>query len=109
MAGGWSKFVDLSLTDEEKLDAVMPMPMAAPEYPFGLRICLCGPELDKLDIDEMPDVGDYIDLRAFARVTSVSDSGNGQRRVELQIEKLAAENEMDEDMGDIDNETEEYG
>ena len=99
MAGNWSRFVDLALTDEEKIDAVMPIKTNVPEYPFGTRICLCGPELDKLDIDEMPDVGDYVDLRAFARVTAVSDSGNGQRRVELQIEKLAVEDEDDEDMG----------
>ena len=95
---GWSKFVDMSLSDDEKLDTVMPIPAEMPEYPYGLRICLCGPELDKLDLDEMPDVGDVIDLRAFARVMSVSDSGNGNRRVELQIEQLACEDENDEDM-----------
>ena len=99
----WTKFVDMGLSDEEKLDAVMPIPATSPEYPYGLRICLCGPELDKLESeggldDEMPDVGDYIDIRAFARVTSVSDSGNGNRRIELQIERLALENENDEDM-----------
>ena len=95
---GWSKFIDLGMTDDEKLDSIMPMPAEVPEYPYGCRICLCGPELEKLDVDEMPDVGDYVDLRAFARVTSVSDSGNGNRRVELQIEKLAIEDENDEDM-----------
>ena len=94
----WSKLVDLALTDEEKLDSVMPMPMAMPEYPCGTKICLTGPELDKLDLEEMPDVGDYIDMRIFATVTAVSDSGNGNRRVELQIEKIAVENENDEDM-----------
>lgn len=93
----WSKFIDLAMTDEEKIDAVMPIPTEKPEYPYGMRICLCGPELEKLDIDEMPEVGDYIDLRAFATVTSVSDNGGGNRRVELQIEKLALENEGDEE------------
>jgi hypothetical protein len=76
--------VNLALTDEEKIDAVMPMKMDAPEYPCGLRISFCDPELEKMDIDEMPDVGDLIDLRIFAEVTSIS-SGPMGRRIELQI------------------------
>lgn len=96
----WTKYIDLGMTDEEKLDSAMPVPVEMPEYPYGCRICLCGPELSKLDIEEMPDVGDYIDIRAFARVTSVSDSGGGNRRIELQIEKLAFEDEDTEERPD---------
>lgn len=92
------RVVDLGLTDEEKLDAVMPLPMAMPEYPAGCRICFCDAELDKLDIEEMPDVGDIIDLRAFWRVTSVS-AGLSGRRLELQMEQIIDfEDENTEDM-----------
>ena len=97
---GWSKLTDMEMDDESQLDAVMPIPMAKkPRYPYGLQICLCGDELDKLGLG-MPDVGDMIDLRAFATVTSVSSSSSehgDNRRVELQIEKLAVESEMNED------------
>ena len=79
--------VDLALTDEEKLDSAMPIPTPMPEYPFGCRICLCDAELDKLDIEEMPDVGDIIDMRVFARVTSISAGMQG-RRIELQIVQI---------------------
>lgn len=96
--GGWSKFVSMELSDEEKLDTLMPIPASLPEYPCGLRICLCDPELDKLGLDdEMPEIGDVIDLRAFASVTSVSNGPSG-RRIELQITQLAVEDENDEDM-----------
>ena len=94
------RVVDLGLTDEEKLDAVMPMPTAMPpNIPMAAGFASAAPELDKLDIEEMPDVGDIIDLRAFARVTCVSDSGGGNRRVELQIEQVFDfEDENTEDM-----------
>ena len=95
----WSKLVDLEMDDEASMDAIMPMPMAnKPRYAYGLRICLCEDELKKLDLD-LPSVGDVIDLRAFAEVTAVSDGECG-RRVELQIQKMAVENEMAEDEKD---------
>lgn len=91
----WGKMVDLELDDEDKLDAFMPIPMPdKPRYPYGLRICLCKDELEKLGLD-LPDVGDVVDLRAFGEVTSVSD-GEGGRRVEIQIQRLSIENEMTE-------------
>ncbi len=96
----WSKLVDLELDDDDKLDMVMPMPMDRPDYPCGLRICLTENELEKLNLDDDCDVGDVIDLRAFAVVTSISknDGAGGQScRIELQIQKLAVENEMTEE------------
>ena len=91
----WSKLADMEYDDEASMDAIMPIPMPdKPRYPYGLKICLCEGELKKLDLD-LPNVGDVIDLRAFAEVTSVSD-GEGGRRVELQIQKIAVENEMTE-------------
>ncbi len=90
----------MEMDDEDKMDSVMPISMPSkPDYPYGLRICLTHNELAKLGL-ELPDVGDLIDLRAFATVTSVSSSsgeGGDCCRVELQIEKLAVENELTEE------------
>ncbi len=97
----WTRLVSMELTDEEKYDSVMPMPMDTPDYPPGLRICLTERELSKLDLPDNCEIGDLIDMRCFARVTSVSksDGPDGARcRVELSIESLALENEMTEDM-----------
>ena len=95
----WSKLADMELDDESSMDTIMPLPMSEkPRYPYGLRICLSEDELKKLDLD-LPSVGDVIDLRAFAEVTYVSDGECG-RRVELQIQKIAVENEMTEDEKD---------
>ena len=93
------QLVDMEMDDEDQLDAMTPIPVKAKaQYPYGLRICLCHTELEKLGLP-VPDVGDYIDLRAFATVTSVScnDGEYGATcRVELQIEKLSVENETTE-------------
>ena len=91
----WSNLVDMELDDEDQLDMPMPIPMDRPRYPCGLRICLGDAELKKLGLDADCNVGDMIDLRAFASVTCVH-SEDGSSRVELQIEKIALENEMTE-------------
>lgn len=99
---GWTALADMELDDEDKLDAIRPIPIAeTPKYPYGLRISLTHRELEKLGLDADCDIGDVIDLRAFAVVTSVS-KGEGEyegkyARVELQIQKLAVENETTED------------
>lgn len=95
----WSRLVDMELDDESKLDACCPMPCPKPDYPYGLKISLTHKELEKLGLDADCDVGDMLDIRCFATVTSVSKSedGDGQRcSVELQIEKMAVEDEMNE-------------
>ena len=98
----WSSLVDMELSDEEKLDAVLPMPMDKPDYPCGLRICLTEQELEKLGLDDSCDIGDMIDLRCFAVVTSCSKTDVGCCRIELQITHMACENEMTEDEEDDD-------
>lgn len=91
----------MELDDEDKLDSSGPIPMPSkPDYPYGLRISLTHRELEKLGLEADCEVGDMIDIRCFATVTSVSKSedGDGQRCcVELQIEKMAVENEMEEE------------
>jgi hypothetical protein len=93
----WSKMVDLELDDEDKLDAAMPVAMPSkPDYPYGLRICLCKPEMTKLDLDPSDcKIGDVIDLRCFGEITSIDAN-----RVEIQIQKMSVENEMTEETGD---------
>jgi len=93
----WSQMVDLELDDEDKLDALQPIAMPSkPDYPYGTRICLTGPELKKLKLDPADcKIGDVIDLRCFGEVTSIDAN-----RVEIQIQKMAVENEMDEQPGE---------
>ena len=102
----WSKLTSMELSDEEKLDDIcLPcgpdMKPKGPDYPWGLRISLTEKELEKLELDAKDaEIGDLIDLRAFAVVTCISqDERDGKKccRVELQIQKLAIESEMNED------------
>jgi hypothetical protein len=83
----------MELDDESKLDAPMPIEMASkPDYPYGLRICLCNSEIEKLGIDPTDaTVGGTFMMQAIARVTSVScDDRGGEKcyRIEAQIEEL---------------------
>ena len=101
----WSNMVSLELDDEDIADTVTPYVKDkdnAPAYPWGLRICLTDKELEKLKLDKPENIGDVIDIRAFATVTSISCNKNADGtdccRVELQIEKMAVESEMQEDM-----------
>ncbi len=93
------------MTEEEQADyGPVPSEDRGPQYPYGLRICLCDAELDKLGLKADCDVGDLVDMRCFATVTSVSKSqradGTGCCRVELQIERMSVENEMTESEDD---------
>jgi len=92
----WTPFVDMELDDEAQLDALLPMPMPEkPRYPPGLRICLMNDQLKALKLEDDCDVGDTIDLRAFAEVMGVFKDGDNTR-IELQIQKIALEDENQE-------------
>lgn len=96
----FGKLIDLELDDEDKMDALAPFPVDKPDYPYGLRICLTHVELVKLGFTASEfKAGDYLDMRCFGTVTCVtsSDGDNGESaRVEIQIEKFATENELEE-------------
>ncbi len=99
---GFTKLVDMELEDEDKYDAVQPIPMPSkPDYPYGLRICLNEKDLKKLGIEPPKNIGDIIDMRCFGEVTSIScdkrADGEDCCRVEIQIQKMAVESEMEED------------
>ena len=89
--------VSMEMSDEEKLDQVLPMPMEdKPEFPCGLRICLTHREFEKLDLDPKDaERGALFHGHFIARVTSVSDTESGCR-VEAQIEDLEIESEDEE-------------
>lgn len=80
------------------------MPCDRPDYPYGLRICLTNRELEKLGLDADCDIDDLIDMRCFGIVTSVSKNpgpdGETQNRVEIQIQKIALQDEMTEETPD---------
>ena len=105
----FSKMVSMARSEGEKAEAVAemmapPSPSKMPDFPYGLCITLTEDELEKLDIeDDGIEIGDTIDLRAFAKVTSISKRQEGGReccRVELQIEQLAVEDEDHEKSGE---------
>lgn len=91
------KLIDMKMTPEETAESMMP---SVGSYPYGLSICLCQDELEKLEVShEDCEVGDIYDLRAMCKVTSVSeneDAGGKRCRVELQIIMLGVESESDE-------------
>ena len=96
--GSWSKMVDMERSDDDKIDSMACYPTVAPDYPPGLRICLCQEELEKLGLS-IPDIGDMIDMRAMGTVTSVSiekTDGEDRCRVEIQIERISVESEAEE-------------
>jgi hypothetical protein len=97
---GFSQLVDMELDATEKLGCDSPVSLLqAPDHPHGLKITLTQIELKKLGLEATCEVGDYLHMVAFATVTHVSKHDAGTR-VELQIEKLAVEDEMAETEGD---------
>jgi hypothetical protein len=85
---------NMEMDDEDKLDAIMPMPMAnKPDFPFGLRICMNEKDFEKLKMDHptTEDVEGTFTFKAMARITNVSASSDGGDpccRVECQIEAM---------------------
>lgn len=91
----------MELDDEEKMDATSPIPMPeAPEFPYGLRICLTDCEFEKLGIDPSnAQVGETFHIFALAKVTSISSNdgdGGSHFRLEAQITDMALESEDEE-------------
>src|SRR6202043_1059137 len=74
-AMAWSRMTSMEMDDDDKLDSACPAALeSVPDYPWGLRISLTHRELEKLGLEADCDIGDVIDLRAFARVCSVSSN-----------------------------------
>lgn len=106
----WSPMVNLELDDEDRgaLAEPIPFPMPKParQYPYGCCISLTHAELRKLDLDVADaSIGDIIDMRCFGVIKAIStnDGPDGKNcRVEIQIERMAIENEATETPDDDD-------
>lgn len=97
MVNKLKSMVDMALTEKEQEEVLEPSP---PKYPYGLCICLCQDELEKLGISEDEiERGDIIHFQALAKATSVTthdtEYGSGCR-AEFQIMFMSAEDEDEE-------------
>ena len=95
----------MELSDDEKLDYPMPLPMKRPDFPCGLILTITEREIEKLKIDpDDAEIGGLVHLFAMARVISVNrnqdDKGKECCRIGLQIEDLGFESEDDEEEPD---------
>ncbi len=101
----WSESVDCSLPDDVKLDMGIPhifgtSPEGPPDYPPGLKLEIHEWLLEKLGLDHDVKPGQYLDMRCFAEVTCVHKEqvrGEDKVKVELQITRMAVEDEDEED------------
>jgi len=83
--------VNMKLDRDESKEAMGPVIPQAPAYPYGLEISLDKNALEKLGVDELPEVGSVVALTAKAKVVSVNASNSlyvKDRRVSLQITDL---------------------
>lgn len=84
----------------DKADMCVPMDSPQDLYPYGLCLSLDEESLEKLNLDDAPDVGDSILMMCVARVTSASkrETNEGTKsRIELQITDIAIEGEEEEE------------
>jgi hypothetical protein len=100
-AGGWTQLESMEMDDEDQYDSPCCGPMSTkPLYPPGLVISLGEKELGPLGLNPDPNVGDLLDMKCVASVTSISKNktadGKEHERVELQIEKISVEDELRE-------------
>ncbi len=71
--------VNMKLSDQAYKDQPQAIAYDKPQYPYGLEISLDNDCLAKLGIDEVPEVGDVLTLKAkvIVKSTMESDSLNG--------------------------------
>lgn len=92
---------DMKLSKEDRKDGLFPCSCddSGPEYPYGLRISLRNPELNKLGIKDLPKVGTVMTITATAEVVSTSQEdrakGEDTRDVGLQITSLSIASEAE--------------
>lgn len=91
--------VDMARSTEEKAESPSSISGGIPDYPYGLSLCFTQNELEKLNLDDDVQVGDYLHIFAFAKVTSVSKreiDGKEECRIEMTLTHIAAESEDEE-------------
>jgi hypothetical protein len=93
------RYRDMKNEEEEDEENHLRLKPIQSEYPHGLSISLTEKELEKLDLCDEVEVGDFLHGAFMAKVTSVSshshEGGKGMR-IELQIVAMAIEDESSE-------------
>ena len=96
-----SRMVDMK--DEPEKEENEPVKSSGGSYPYGLCIRLTEKDLEKLNLDEDVEAGDYLHCVIMAKVTSVSrhhhdteDGVNSGCCVEMQIVAMSVEDENTE-------------
>ena len=83
---------DMSMSAEEKKDFSTPSSMKAPSYPYGLKISLGPEELEKLGIQDAPELDAEMEFKIKAFVSEVrkNDTEGDEKEfsVELQIKEM---------------------
>ena len=94
------KLTDMKLPKAKRGGDTAATPVAQErEYPWGLTLNLESEALDKLGMDELPEIGAEVKLHAVGRVTRIGEAaseGNETRSVEIQIIRLALDVDDDE-------------
>ena len=100
-----AKMVDLEYDDEDIADMPMPFDLKVKKrYPWNTKFSLTDKELRKMDVDVADyDKDDLIDMRCFGKIVGKSEDENGCR-LEIQIERIAVENEDRETVGKMGQE-----
>lgn len=84
--------VSMKLTEADRGTVGRPS-IEQPDYPYGLSLRFEKPELKKLGIKQLPQVGDEFEIIARGRVSQVYESqseGNREdRSIQIQITDLA--------------------
>jgi len=90
------ELVNMKMEDnEEYAETALMGPEDVPTYPYCLKITLQDEQLQKLGLEEMPEVGSEVKILAIAKVTDLSetevqDEGT-EKRMGLQITDMAVE------------------
>ena len=99
----WGPWVDLRYNDEDREDDMMTAPAGIafgrqpkPQYPYSMKVSFSEKELRKMKCSARDfKVGEILDIRAMGAVTAVREE-EGNCCVEVQLERIACENEDDE-------------
>jgi hypothetical protein len=101
------RYRDMKNEEDEDEENHLRLKPIQSDYPHGLSIHLTEKELEKLDLCDDVEVGDYLHGAFMAKVTSVSshshEGGKGMR-IELQIVAMAIEDESSEVTDEEDEE-----
>lgn len=98
---------DMARTDADKakdasMGMIAPCVSDMPDYDYGLNISFNQESLDKLNMDDDVQPGDYVHIHAFAKVTNVNQQPGSDKpdRISLVMTHICAEDEDQENEDD---------